>query len=556
MDDYYDLGQFSRPLTTQSAEAQVWFDRGLLWRYAFHPEETIRCFERAAAADPACAMAHWGLAYALGPFYNQRWEDLAPDELRETLHNTRRATDTALARAGEATPVERALIGALDRRYRAAAGLNDGDFTASNDTYAAAMREIYVAFPDDLDVATLFAEAMMNRTPWLLWDAISGAPAQGADTEEIVAVLGRALRLADERGVEHPGLLHLQIHALEMSPHPERALPAADALRELTPDAGHLRHMPSHIDLLCGNYHDALIANDRAIVADRKYLAREGAYNYYTLSRCHDYHFKIYAAMFLGQYGPARATADELAATLPEELLRNAAPTMTGSLEAFVPMWVHVLVRFGKWQELLDEPLPADPALYPMTTALLHYGKGVAQAALGQAATAEATQVAFTAAFARVPEDRMLFNNRCTDILAIAGAMLTGEIAYRRGAYDEAFAALRRAVALDDALPYDEPWGWMQPARHALGALLLEQGHAEEAAAVYRADLGLDDSIGRASQHPKNAWALHGYVECLRQLGNDAEAAALQPQLDAALALADVPINASCFCRMGESCCE
>jgi tetratricopeptide (TPR) repeat protein len=319
--------------------------------------------------------------------------------------------------------------------------------------------------------------------------------------------------------------------------------------------------MPSHIDILCGDYYAGMVANDRAIRADRKYLEREGAFNGYTFYRIHNYHFKLYAAMFLGQYRPALEAAEELVATIPEALLRLPVPPMADWLEGFVGMKVHALVRFGRWQEILDEPLPDDPAFYCVTTALWHYAKGVAHAALGQIAAAAEEQGRFSDAFARVPKTRRHFNNTCTDLLAIADAMLRGEIAYRKGEYDSAFAHLRTAVARDDSLPYDEPWGWMQPARHALGALLLEQGRVEEAAQVYQADLGLDATLSRASRHPNNVWSLHGYVECLHRQGKHAEAAAAQTRLDLAVARADVEISASCFCRIGENgtgenCCE
>jgi hypothetical protein len=243
-------------------------------------------------------MAYWGIAYALGPYYNKPWADFTEEELKETLNSARRTTETALEHSGDAAPVERALIRALERRYQSDRLPDTGDLRVWSDDYAAAMREVYAAFPDDLDVGALFAEAMMDRTPWQLWDLTTGEPMPDADTLETLAVLEQGLHLSDERDVPHPGLLHLYIHAMEMSPHPERALRAADALRELAPDAGHLLHMPSHIDILCGDYHAALVANARAIVADRKYMEREGPFNFYTLSRCHDYHFKLYAAMF------------------------------------------------------------------------------------------------------------------------------------------------------------------------------------------------------------------------------------------------------------------
>jgi tetratricopeptide (TPR) repeat protein len=363
-------------------------------------------------------------------------------------------------------------------------------------------------------------------------------------------VLERAIASVDRSGgAPHPGLLHIYIHTMEMSPHPERALWAADQLRGLVPDAGHLQHMPTHIDVLCGQYRDVVASNERAIEADRRFLEREGALNFYSLYRCHDYHFKIYGAMFLGQLEPALEAADEMVATLPEQLLRIEAPPMADWAEGFVPMRLHVLVRFGLWQMIVDEPFPVDRDLYCTTTAMLHYAKGVAHGALGDVAAAEQQRRLFGEAAARVPESRYLFNNTCLDLLAVAGEMLNGEVEYRKGNFEAAFGHLRRSVELDDGLPYDEPWGWMQPTRHALGALLLEQGRLEEAEAVYRADLGLDATLSRPCQHPDNVWSLHGFHECLRRLSKTEQAAIIRPRLDLALARATVPIKASCYCR-------
>ena len=253
--------------------------------------------------------------------------------------------------------------------------------------------------------------------------------------------------------------------------------------------------------------------------------------------------------MFAGRRAAALQAAQELEETLPEDLLRIEVPPMADWLESFYPMRLHVLVRFGMWDELIAQPLPADPDLYCVTTALTHYARGVAYAASTRVAEAEAERERLIAARARVPETRYLFNNTALDILAIAQAMLDGEIAYRRGDYEEAWTHLRGAIDLDDTLPYDEPWGWMQPARHAYGALLLEQGQVEEAASVYAADLGFDATLPRACQHPNNVWSLRGYHECLHRLGRCEQADALAPALDRALALADVPIRSSCFCR-------
>ncbi|HEU5422679.1 MAG TPA: hypothetical protein VFU72_03990, partial [Nitrolancea sp.] len=546
MADYYDLGAHSWPITTISPEAQRWFDRGLNWTYGFNHVEARRCFERAIEHDPNCAMAHWGVAYAAGPNYNRTWAMFEPAELRKTVARTFAASQRALAVCEHAAPGEQALISALAARYPQAEPVED--CAIWNDDYADAMRAVYRDYRDDLDVAALFAEALMNRTPWQLWDLPTGQPAEGASTLEARAVLERALEQDAAR--KHPGILHMYIHLMEMSPEPEVALRAADWLRELVPDAGHLRHMPTHIDVLCGNYHDVVVSNSAAIVADDKYLAREGAMNFYTLYRVHDFHFKVYGAMFLGQCETALRTADEVLGTIPRELLERTEPNMADWLEGFLGIRLHVLIRFGQWQAILDTPLPEDQELYCVTTALSHYARGVALAASGRVAEADAEQARFEAAAARVPESRMLFNNRCLDILEIARAMLAGELEYRRDNYEEAFAQLRHAVALDDGLLYDEPWGWMQPARHALGALLLEQGRVEEAAAVYRADLGLDGSLARACQHPENIWSLHGYHECLERLGEHEQAALVKQRLQLAAARADIPIHASCYCRM------
>ncbi|MFC9163044.1 hypothetical protein ACFTZ8_19695 [Streptomyces fungicidicus] len=546
MDDYYDLGPYRRPVTTSSADAQLWFDRGLMWTYAFNHEEAVACFERAAEADPDCAMAHWGIAYALGPNYNKPWDAFDGDELVRTVERAHRAVEQAQGKAAHAAPVERALVEALRARYPRARAAED--CSVWNEPYADAMLAVYESHPGDLDVATLCADALMNLTPWRLWDLRTGLPADGARTLEARAVLDGAL--ATDAGARHPGVLHLYVHLMEMSPTPEAALTVADRLRGAVPDAGHLRHMPSHLEVLCGDYRRVVSDNTAAIAADEKYLERAGAMNFYTLYRAHNHHFRIYGAMFAGQSRIALDAAARLEAAIPEKLLRVQSPPMADWLEGFLAMRVHVLIRFGRWDDILALPFPADPELHCVTTAMLHYARGVALSATGALDGAEAERDSFRAAVDRVPGTRMLFNNTCHDILAVASAMLDGELAYRKGEYDIAFAALERSVALDDNLPYDEPWGWMQPTRHAYGALLLEQGRVAEAEAVYRADLGLDGTLPRPLQHPGNVWALHGFHECLTRTGKLGEAAIIAQQLKQAAALADVPVEASCFCRL------
>jgi tetratricopeptide (TPR) repeat protein len=340
---------------------------------------------------------------------------------------------------------------------------------------------------------------------------------------------------------------------MEMSGTPETALTIADHLRGLVPDAGHLNHMPTHLDILCGDYRRAIASNAEAIHADERFLANEGPLNFYTLYRSHNYHFRIYAAMFSGQSKIALKTVAQLEESIPEDLLRVKSPPMADWLEGFLSTRIHVLVRFGRWNDLLDLEIPQDSVLYCVTTAMIHYGKGVAFAATGLVDEAEKELMLFHKALERVPPSRTLFNNKCVDILSVAGAMLDGELAYRRGDFDIAFKELLRAITLDDSLPYDEPWGWMQPTRHAYGALLLEQGQVEKAAAVYSSDLGFDNTLPRALRHPNNVWSLHGYHECLIKLGLTAEVRILEPQLRLALAIADVPVRSSCFCRLKSS---
>lgn len=543
---YYDLGAYTRRITTGSPDTQEWFDRGLNWVYAFNHGEAITCFQKALEYDAECAMAHWGIAYAAGPNYNLPWRLYDPAGKAQALATAFDATHAAVAHTSGVTPVEAALIKALRARYPQREAIEDQSEWDRN--FTRAMRPVFAAHRDDLEVRTVFTEAIMNETPWQMWDLATGKPAEGAGTEEAMELLESALR--DQPAAwDHPGLLHLYVHLMEMSPFPQRAIRAGDRLREIAPDAGHLIHMPTHIDVLCGNYHDVLVYNQRAIVADRKYLERAGPLNLYSMYRTHNHHFAIYGAMFLGQFTPALRAAQELIDTTPEELLRLPSPPMADFIEGYIPMKQHVLVRFGRWQDIIDQELPKDRELYCSTTAMMLYAKAVAHSALGNMHEAEKAREEFLAAKQKVPESRRVHNNTVQDLLAIAEQMLNGELEYRRGNHDVAFAHLRKSVELDDALPYDEPWGWMQPTRHALGALLLEQGRAAEAEAVYRSDLGLDGKLSRACQHLENVWSLHGLHECLTRRGETVEAPLIKQRLDLALARTEVPVRASCFCR-------
>ncbi|MCW2690861.1 MAG: tetratricopeptide repeat protein, partial [Mycobacterium sp.] len=510
--------------------------------------------EHALELDPALAIARWGIAYAIGPNYNKAWEAFDPVDLAAS--SARARMELQLAADGRATAVERGLIEALRARFPSDDPDDADALTAGHTGYADAMAELAEAYPDDIDVQALAADALVNVTAWALWDIRTGEPAPGSRVLEAKRILDDALATA--AGREHPFVLHLYLHTMEMSATPQDALPAADLMRGLVPDAGHLEHMPTHIDVLCGEYRSSVVSNLSAVRADRRFVEREGPLNFYSLYRAHNLHFVVYSAMLEGQSKIALQAAEELEVQLSDELLSIQSPPMADWLEAFVPLRIHVLIRFGRWDELIAQPLPDDLDLYRTTAATIHYGHGVAHAAKGQLPQARAERDAFTAAYSRIPETRYLFNNTSREILAVAGALLDGEIAYREGDFDDAFAHLRRAVELDDALPYDEPWGWMQPTRHAYGALLLEQGHVEEAAEVYAADLGLDPTLSRACQHPGNVWSLHGYHECLQRLGRTAEAAIIGQQLALIQPRADVSIRASCACRLEAAapCCD
>lgn len=504
------------------------------------------CFENALEADPTCAMAFWGLAYCLGPNYNKPWDLFEPEEeLPDCLTRSR----DWLAKAGEcpASPVERALIDALWHRYPQTNGAEVETLYTWNDAVAEAMRGVHQQFPDDNEVTTVFVETMMNRTPWQMWDPRTGVPVEGADTLECKQVLETAIaNNAAANNALHPGLLHLYVHLMEMSPTPEDALLAADGLRGLVPDAGHLEHMATHIDVLCGNYQDVVVGNTSGIEADLKFWNNSGPMNFYSMYRVHNYHFKLYGAMFLGQFDEAMSAVDSMYETIPDELVRFG--PFPNFIESYMSMRTHALVRFGKWQELIDMELPEDQDMYCVTTTLAWYGKGVAYAALKMHDEAANAITQFEAAAATVPPERNLHVVTCHDIIAVARQVLHGEIEYHKGNYDTAFTHLRQAVTLEDALPYDEPWGWMMPTRHALGALLLEQGHLEEAAAAFEADLGLNDSVLRSNQHPDNVWALIGLHDCYIQMGRNNDARQIKPRMQFALSRADNDIQHSCFC--------
>jgi tetratricopeptide (TPR) repeat protein len=545
----FNTGTYSYKVTTKSGEAQLWFDRGLIWAYGFHWEEAVTCFKEAVKADPECAMAWWGVAYSVGPEYNRMWHQLDEIELPSVLEECFNASQKALELSPDATQMEKDLINALSMRHPSSAAPEN--FDVWTNAYADAMRIVLKKYPEDPDVSALLAEAVISRTPWKLWDLNSGKPTDGASTLEAKDVLEKAIANVEFKGTHpHAGLLHYYIHVMEMSPTPEAALRAGDIMRTLVPDCGHLLHMPTHIDFQCGNYNDVVERNSEAIESDKKVIARDGNLNLFAGSVIHNIHFKLYGAMFMGNYSSSMDAIKQFDELVPNDLIRIKSPPMANLYEGYYGLKYHALIRFGKWQEIIDLKAPDDPDLFLVTTAIYRYARALAFAALGDVAFAIEEQKNFKEAFSKIPDERVMFNNKCIDLLKIADAMLNGEIEYRKNNFEVAFKHLNQAIKNEDTLPYDEPWGWMQPARHALGALLLEQGEIEKAEMVYKADLGFDSSLIRARRHPNNVWSLHGLAECLKRQDKQVELGLISQNLGLAMGRVDVPIKASCFCRL------
>jgi tetratricopeptide (TPR) repeat protein len=505
-----ELGRYHRSITTKSPAAQRYFDQGLLLLYAFNLEEAQRSFEHAARLDPGCASCFWGAGMALGPHIN-----LAAQAERTTAAN--KAARTALAHAGRVKPVERALIEALATRYSDPPPAEPKAQRGLDEAYAAAMRKVAGRFPNDLDVQALFAEALMNLRPWDLWSK-EGEPRP--ETPEIIAALERVLA----RDPRHPGANHYYIHTLEASPHPERALAAADRLGGLT-RAGHLVHMPAHIYMRVGRYEDAAEANRKAIAAEKVYVEKAQPKGFHWMYVAHNPQFLMAAAMMEGRRAEALAAAREATGYMSPEMLRQ----MPGyDFSLVYPQWV--LVRFGRWDEALAEPAPPDDLRF--AKAMWHAGRGVAYTVRSQPEEAEIERAGFEKVAATIPSEATEGLNPASRLLTIARALLSGEIAARGGRTDEAVEHLRAAVKAEDELSYNEPSDWYYPTRHHLGAVLLAAGRAPEAQAVFEEDL---------RRNPGNGWALAGLAESQRKQGKTAEAAATQERLDKAWARADVP---------------
>lgn len=511
------LGKHRRKVTTTSKEAQRYFDQGLVFVFAFNHDEAIRSFTEAAALDSTCAMAWWGISLANGPHINNPAMDPARSWAAwESLQK-------ALSTAAGASPVERDLIEALSSRYVEVAPENRADLDAA---YAAAMREVSRKYPKDADVAVLFAEAMMDLRPWDLWKP-DGSPQPG--TEEILSTLDRALQLNSR----HPGANHLLVHAAEASPHPERALEAADRLRTLVPGAGHLVHMPAHIDCRTGGWKQAVEANQRAIEADRAYRQQSPRQDFYRVYMAHNHHFLSWAAMMRGQSAVAIGAARAMIAGIPVEWLEQAAFFADG----YMPIALEALMRFGKWEDILKEPKPA--AYLPITTAQWHFARGVAYAATDRVDLAKAEREQFQAACARVTDAMIVGNNPARRVLRISSNKLDGEIAYAEGSLEEAIRSLRVAAAIEDSLRYNESPDWLQPVRHTLGGVLLDAGKLPEAETAYREDL---------ARWPENGWSLFGLAQCLRARGEKDEARKVEKRFEKIWADADVKLEKTCLC--------
>jgi tetratricopeptide (TPR) repeat protein len=549
MPDYFDLGPYRRDVTTASPEAALWFNRGLIWTYAFHHEEAIRCHERALKADPLCAMAWWGIAYATGPYYNKPWEWYADEERGPALKRCFEATANAKALLQSLTKVEQDLVTALDAKFPQSDFDSEDQYALWTKNFAIAMRKVGQVHAHDLDVQALTAEALMTQNAWDLWDVFTNEPKENADTLEAVEVIENGLTLVDDLGLDcHPGLSHLYIHVMEMSSEPHKAYPAANKLRTYAPDTGHLVHMPSHLDLLCGDYAAAISSNNAAIEADRRYLSQAPDGEFYLISCSHDIQIKMAAAMLMGHWKATKEAIDRLEEILTIDVLKDDKPYFGRAIESYRAMNVHGYVRFGKWQEIIDLPLEQDDVVYKATNAMLVYAKTISYAALKRIEEAEGMKSEFLARIEQFEADHPIGNNTADDVLTVAKEMMLGEFEYHKGNTETGFEHLRTAVQLCDKLNYSEPWDWMHPPRHALAALLQEQGQLEEALQVNKADLGLDPSVPRCCHHPRNIWALKGAYDCLIALGKFSEANELKPQLDEAQSLTDFEVRSACCC--------
>lgn len=511
---FTDLGSLRHPITTTSEQAQQYFDQGLRLVYAFNHEEAIRSFEAAARHDPTAAMAHWGIALALGPNINA---PMAKGDERRAWE----ALQKARAQANHVSPAEQRYIEALGKRYSA----KGGSRVALDKAYANAMRTVWQRSPDDPDAGVLFTEALMDLRPWDFW-ASDGRPHPG--TDEMVLTLEVVLA----RHPDHPGACHYYIHVVEASPKPERALACAERLPGLMPGAGHLVHMPAHIYLRLGKYHEAAEGNVHAVHVDKEYLAGRApsgdyADGYFT----HNLDFLWASLMMEGRQAEALKIARELTGTITEAEARK-----EKWKEFYLPAPVFSLIRFGRWEDLLREPVP--PKGLRVHEGMWRLGRGLASAAVGRVPGAEGEHFVLAGLAKQFRRDRSPEDKTARTMLKIAERLLAGDIAARRQKYDEAIRILREGVALEESLPYTEPPYWPIPLRHYLGATLLTAGRPSEAEQVYREDL---------HRHPQNGWSLWGLTQSLRAQHKGGDADKADAQFKSAWTHADVTLQASRF---------
>jgi len=507
-----DLGTHHVPVTTTVSQAQRYFDQGVILAYGFNHAEAVRSFREAQRLDPTCAMCFWGEALALGPNINKPMD---PADAPQAVAAVKQAERLA----GPTTPREQALIAALGRRYVDPA---PADRSALDRAYADALAAVVADHPDDLDAATFYAEALMDLMPWAYYTETGEAKPQ---TEQVTSILEGILA----RNPDHPGAIHLYIHAVEASATPERAVAGADRLGDLVPGSGHLVHMPSHIYLRVGRYHDATRANERASKADESYINQCRVQGFYpALYYPHNIHFIWYTASLEGRSAVAIEAARKLADNVPVDLIAD-----IPLIEQFlvVPLFGHI--RFARWDDVLAEVQPR--AEHRFATGMWHAARGIAYSAKGLQDEAEAERAAFVAAAAAYGPDAYEKYGYPADVLQrIAGQLLDAGIAGNNGDDAALITALEQAVALEDGLPYMEPPYWFFPNRPLLGAALLARGRAVEAEAVFRRDL---------EKVPHNGWSLDGLAASLAAQGRAAEASAVRAQFDVAWQRADVTLG-------------
>ncbi|MEY2540226.1 MAG: hypothetical protein QOG67_3966 [Verrucomicrobiota bacterium] len=493
------LGKVHHPVSTKIQQAQRFFDQGLALVYGFNHEEAQRFFQRAAELDPQLAMAWWGVAFSLGPNYN-----FPVDPAKEKA--AFEAIQKAIALQENASEAERAYINALAFRYS-----NDAkaDFRQLDIAYRAAMAKLTTRYPDDLDAATLYAGSVMNLNPWKLW-LHDGRPNEG--TEEIVAVLESVLK----RDPNHIGANHYYIHAIEASPYPERGLASAVRLETLAPGAGHLTHMPSHIYSRVGDHPASVRSNIKAVTADRLFLSGKsnpGMEN--AMLAVHNVHFLAYAHCMNGNFGGAKAAADELVARVQPQLKEMP------MLEGFLPTRLVVFMAFERWNDLVQ--LPAPDASLPVTTAEWHFARAVALAKLGKTDFAEKEKLKWRKAASQIPAETIIIElNTAGDVFKVHENLLSAAIAGSRRDNKAAVDFLKQAVAAQDALNYSEPPAFYPPVRGLLGRALLEAKQFPEAERVFRADLEKNPRYGRD---------LVGLRDSLRAQSRENEAVLVEQQL-------------------------